>query len=149
MDKLEEIELQVGKDHTENAKQMMLEKCIESGVMAFQRAVEVLYKEETGGEIFARNVFQRLDQGSDLWKERFGVSYSNILSENELKAIKIAFQQRHLLSHCEGIVDQEYINRSGDTRYGLGQRISLKRNSILDFLDALEKLFEGLRKSIG
>ena len=96
-----------------------------------------------------RNVFQRLDQGSDLWKEKFGTSYLDILSGGELRTIRIAFQQRHLLSHCEGIVDQDYINKSDDARYAVGQRISLKKNNVLDFLNALEKLFEGLQKSIG
>ena len=149
IDKLEEIEVQVGRDHTENAKQMMLEKCIQSGVMAFQRATEVIYKKQTGDEALTRNVFQRLDQVSDLWKEKFGTSYLDILSGGELRTIRIAFQQRHLLSHCEGIVDQDYINKSDDARYAVGQRISLKKNNVLDFLNALEKLFEGLQKSIG
>lgn len=148
IEKLEEIEIQVGRDHTENAKQMMLEKCIEAGVMAFQRAAEVIYKTQAGEESLTRNVFQRLDQGSDLWKDKFGIAYLDIISEKELKTIRIAFQQRHLLSHCEGIVDQEYIDKSGDLRYTAGQRISLKKNTILDFLNALEKLFEGLQKSI-
>lgn len=145
---LEKIEIQVDRDHTENAKRMILEKCIETGVMSFQRAVEVLYKEEVGEEGLARNIFQRLVQGSDLWKQKFGKGYSDILSGNELKIITISFQQRHLLSHCEGIVDQDYIDKSGDARYAVGQRISLKKEGVLDFLNALDKLFEGLKKIV-
>jgi hypothetical protein len=30
------------------------------------------------------------------------------------------FQQRHLLAHCEGIVDQEYITELGNTTYAAG-----------------------------
>lgn len=145
IEQLGEISVHVGQDHTENAKQMMLEKCIDTGVMAFQRAVEVIYKNKTGAAPEGKNTFQRLSQGSDLWKSVTGKGYNNYLSDEEFKILNVHFQQRHLFSHCEGIIDEDYIKKSGDTRYAIGQRVVLKREPILNFLTTLEKLFNLLR----
>jgi hypothetical protein len=50
------------------------------------------------------------------------------------------FQQRHLLAHQQGIVDANYITRSGDTSYATGQRLIIQPNVVLEFADLIEKL---------
>ncbi|MDE4599681.1 hypothetical protein [Sinorhizobium meliloti] len=50
------------------------------------------------------------------------------------------FQQRHLLAHQQGIVDADYVSRSGDGAYVPGQRLIIKPSAVLDFVDIIEKL---------
>ena len=49
---------------------------------------------------------------------------AGLLDAPETADLTIFFQQRHLLAHREGIVGQEYIDRSQDFTYRAGQKIS-------------------------
>ena len=58
--------------------------------------------------------------------------------------LKRAFQQRHLLAHTQGIVDQDYITHSGDTSHRVGQRLVIGESTVHHYLDIIEKLTTGL-----
>jgi len=58
------------------------------------------------------------------------------------------FQQRHLLAHREGVVDQDYIDRSGDTSYRVGQRLVVRDDAVLAFANDLEQLSIGLKDDV-
>jgi hypothetical protein len=66
------------------------------------------------------NAFQNLDAGGAYWKELYGKAYTDWISADEYHQLNVLFQQRHLLSHTDGIVDQKYIDKSGDTHYTVG-----------------------------
>jgi hypothetical protein len=57
-----------------------------------------------------------------------------------LKKLQVYFQQRHLLAHQQGIVDQDYIERSGDTTYQVGQRLIIRDAAVSEFADLVEML---------
>lgn len=44
--------------------------------------------------------------------------------------LNIIFQKRHLLAHQEGIIDEKYIEKTGDTKYKVGQRIVVKQDDV-------------------
>ena len=50
------------------------------------------------------------------------------------------FQQRHLLAHRQGLVDEDYISRSGDTSYRVGQRLVIRETAVRECLTLIEKL---------
>lgn len=58
------------------------------------------------------------------------------------------YQQRHLLAHCEGIVDQDYIIKSGDTTYAVGQRLVIRDGAVSRLAELVTKLVEELRKLV-
>ena len=58
------------------------------------------------------------------------------------------FQQRHLLAHCEGIVDQDYIIKSGDTTYAVGQRLVIRDEAVSRLAELVTKLTEEMRKLV-
>ena len=37
--------------------------------------------------------------------------------------MKVYYQRRHLLIHTNGIVDEEYLNKTNDSNYKVGERI--------------------------
>jgi hypothetical protein len=137
-------------DTAENLCRLILEAGLQNVVMAFQRFAEALYERHSRTHKKPRrNAFQNLDEGSDLWKEAFGTKYDVHLSEIDLSALNIFFQQRHLLAHLEGIIDQKYIEKSGDTRYLVGQRIVLRQDSVLRCLELTENLARGMAQDAG
>ncbi len=135
----------VGEDEVEITGRSLVESCIIDGVVAFQKYCEGRY-EKFGKAPF--NAFQRLKQGSKLWEKAVGSGYSKWLNTKELSDLNILFQKRHILSHNEGIVDQAYIDKSGDTSYGAGQRIVVSPKDIGALLGCLEKLSESIDSAI-
>lgn len=133
-----------GVDDAELTSRSVIETCISDGVVAFQKYCDGLYQ-SYGQPPF--NVFQRLDQGSQLWKETIGKGYSDWITEEEISRLKILYQRRHLLSHNDGIVDEKYLQRSGDNKYKVGQRIVVSGKDIEDLLNILGKLGDGLQEA--
>jgi len=129
----------LGRDEAEVTVQTLLEKAMQDTVMSFQRVSEQFYKRRTG-QTPSRNTFQRLNTGSDLWENELGVSYADILGAEAMERLVVYYQQRHLLAHQQGIVDADYLTRSQDTQYSIGQRLIIREEAVLDFATLIEKL---------
>ena len=63
----------------------------------------------------------------------------------ETDARTFNFQKRHILVHNEGIVDDKYIKRSGDSTYQVGQRIVVAASDIRRLVDLIGKLASEIR----
>lgn len=129
----------LGPDEAEVMARTLLEKSMLDTVMSFQRLNEQLYKKHTGN-IARQNAFQNLNAGSELWMEAIGEGYEQLVSQASVDALKVFFQQRHLLAHQQGIVDENYINRSGDTTYTVGQRLVIREATAQEFVGLVEEL---------
>jgi hypothetical protein len=62
-----------------------------------------------------------------------------------LQRLKLLFQRRHVLSHKQGFVDQSYIDRAGDGSHSVGQRLVVREADVLELLELIGKLANGLR----
>ena len=135
------------KDTAENTVRTMVEAGLQNAVTAFQRYVEALY--HTVSDVPPRrNAFQNLNRGEDLWRTATGKSYADYLTNGELDNLNIYFQRRHLLAHTQGIVDQDYVSRSGDVTYKIGQRLVVRENEVRRCVDIIKKLADGLKAGI-
>jgi len=63
-----------------------------------------------------------------------------MLAPNEWRELLMYFQQRHVLSHRDGFVDHEYIEKSGDSSYRVGQRLVVSEAQVLRMAELVEKL---------
>lgn len=129
----------LGPDEAEVMTRTLLEKAMQDTVTSFQRLAEQLYEARTGKPA-RRNAFQNLDVGSELWEAELGASYEQILDAAAMERLRVCYQQRHLLAHQQGIVDADYVTRSGDTSYALGQRLIIKDSVVSEFADLVERL---------
>lgn len=139
------LESQLSKDEAELTCRSLIETCVIDAVVAFQKYCEGMY--EPFGKT-KMNVFQRLDDGSKLWKDLLGEGYSDWLSDDEMNELKVLFNKRHLLSHNEGIVDQKYLDKSGDTNYINGQRVVISNNDINTAVDLIDKLATNIKLKV-
>jgi hypothetical protein len=128
------------RDTAGTTARLIIENGLQNAVTAFQRYAEALYARHPSGAKPRRNAFQNLAEGSDLWKAAFGTRYSDYVNTADLAALIRMFQQRHLLAHTQGLVDQDYITRSGDTAYRIGQRIVVREMAVRECLGLIEKL---------
>jgi uncharacterized Zn finger protein (UPF0148 family) len=144
----EAIERVSGKDAAAIAAKSMLESCLPDGVVAFQKLGEALYTKLPGVRPAPFNAFQRLRDGSDLWKQAVGSGYEDWLLPGELSRLNILFQRRHLLAHSEGMVDAKYLLNTNDPKYSEGQRIVVAEQDIQDLRRILAKLAGAVRGAI-
>jgi hypothetical protein len=63
-----------------------------------------------------------------------------LVPESELPFIKKMIQRRHILIHNGGIVDQEYLDLSGDTQVQLGERISISSKETKRFIEIIRAM---------
>ena len=113
-------------------------------VVAFQRLCESLYSKIKPTETIKKNLFQRLDDGSQKFKDTINYGYDELISVDELNQVKICFQKRHCFTHKDGIVDEDYINKSGDNSYKLGQHLNVNNLEILKYTELVNKLGQKL-----
>ncbi len=135
-----------GQDAARDMVNKMLEDSLGNVVSVFQKYVEQLYFQKTG--VKARvNDFQIVDKGSMLFNQACGKGYEVWLSEFELKRMTLLFQRRHIFEHNAGIVDEKYIEKSGDTSYIEGQHMVLRKYEVLELLAIVRKLCAGLTQA--
>jgi hypothetical protein len=123
---------------------LLTENGLQNAVTAFQRFAEAVYSRFPGVSKPRRNAFQNLAEGSALWQTACDKGYDAYLEPGEVTALTRYFQQRHLLAHTEGIVDADYLARTGDTEYRAGQRIVIRDAAVRECVGLIDKLAAGM-----
>lgn len=132
-----------GRDKAETMCRGLLESSLGDIVSAFQKFASCHYDKLTG-EISRVNDFQIVEKGSQLFKDATGKGYEEWLSDKELHDMNMFFQRRHLIEHNNGMVDQKYVDKSGDNSYVIGQRLVVKESDAYALLAIIKKLAIGL-----
>lgn len=138
----------VDKDTARDSVRNTLEDSLCRLIGAFQHYTESLFNQIPGasGIKQRKNVFQNLPESSGLWKTLTGRGYDDILSKTEFAELEQLFQKRHLIVHRNGIIDQDYIAKSRDTSYLIGQRLVISEAAVLRLADIVTLLSNELRK---
>ena len=138
----------VGKDDAEITCRSLIESGLNDCVVALQRFCEVSFTKKAPTIKVRFNAFQNIDAGSDYWKQAIGEGYSGWITSDEMNKLKILFQKRHLLAHTEGIVDQKYIDNSGDSSYKVGQRIVVRPEDVRVCLSVVTEIVRVLKTKL-
>ena len=143
------LEAGLDRDAVENTYRLMLEENMGKLVASFQRFAEATFETLPNAGDFTprRNLFQNLAQSSDLWEQVIGLRYEALVTTNEWGQLQRYFQQRHILAHKDGIVDEEYRQKTGDRQYQSGQRLVIKESDVMRFTDLVEQLATKLRSA--
>lgn len=115
-------------------------------VSSFQRYAEACFHKlpNAGSFTVRRNLFQNLAESDAIWRDATDTGYIELLERNEYEILSLYFQQRHVLAHLDGMVDQQYIDQSNDRRFDVGQRLIVAESNVSDLAAAIEKLATGL-----
>ena len=62
------------------------------------------------------------------------------VSTDEWLAAMISFQKRHLLAHTMGVIDEEYVRKTGDAGAVVGRKIVVSEPEVRGLVDVLRKL---------
>jgi hypothetical protein len=144
------LEQKVNADTARDVVRQLLEDQFSRLVGAFERLNEALFGKLPNASQFQikRGVFQRVDDASQLWQQASGKGYGDFLSARDLQRMKLLFQRRHVLLHRQGIIDQPYIDKSGDASYVVGQRLIVRSSEVQELVELLGRVATGLRSLV-
>jgi hypothetical protein len=57
----------------------------------------------------------------------------------------VFYSRRHVMVHNAGLVDAQYIHKSGDGSYTVGQRLVIREMEVIKLIRIIEKLGRGLK----
>lgn len=128
--------------------QRLIENALEDCVSAFDGFGRELCR------IYARNVtnpakvnkisFQNLEQAKAGLHNAFGINLSAHVTADEWQSAVRGFQKRHLVAHKMGVVDQDYITKTGDTQAVVGRKIGIEADEVRRLLQIVGKLARSL-----
>lgn len=133
-----------GRDKAETMCRSILEGTLGDIVSAYQKFAECIISQKFGASVKV-NDFQIVDKGSKLFYENAGKGYDEWLSAQEIERMNLFFQRRHILEHNNGIVDEKYLQKSGDTTYIEGQHIIVHKEDTHELIGIIKKLSTGLK----
>lgn len=133
-----------GADAARTICQSMLENSLGDIVSAFQKFAEMNYRRISPKPV-RPNDFQNIERGDQLFLEASGKGYNSWLVDGERSYMNLMFQKRHLLEHNGGLIDDQYIRKSGDISYGIGQRLVVHEEHIKQLIEIIRKLVAGLK----
>ncbi len=88
--------------------------------------------------------FQNLEGARDSVKALFNLDVSTGLAAGEWSSAVRAFQKRHLVSHKSGVVDEEYIRKTGDRGAVVGRKISIEADQVRALVAILGRLGQAI-----
>jgi hypothetical protein len=147
----DQIRASAGEDTATDVARQFLENGLVKLVASFQRFAEATFQiVPSAASIKVRkNLFQNLSESSEVWRSATGKGYDDLLDASEFADLGLYFQQRHLLAHREGIVDQAYIDKTQDRAYKVGQKLIARETAVIRLAELVEKLAGELKHLIG
>jgi len=102
---------------------------LENGVSAFDAFGRELFRVNSGlaaaPDEAARMSCQNLERLKSRVSKMFEIDLASPFTPDEWCLLVQGFQKRHLIAHRMGVVDQAYINASGDLRAVVGRKVDL------------------------
>ena len=74
--------------------------------------------------------FQNIAKAKERIEKQFGFEISQGLSEEEWKSVVALFQKRHLISHNDGIIDDTYVQLTGDKSAIPGRKVAVSTDEV-------------------
>jgi hypothetical protein len=102
--------------------------------------------------------FQQLVRTNDLMQQWFDIGMLEWagnaaapavkVAQSEVSFIKMMVHKRHILVHNGGLVDQEYLEHSGDDSVRLDERIRINRREAIRFVEAVRVMAANLLNNV-
>jgi hypothetical protein len=104
-----------------------LENCVSSFDGFAREACRIAGYRSGGSRQSANLSFQNLPRVAKKLVPLFRIDIAKSVSRAEWKAAHVGFMQRHVLSHRGGVIDQQYLDDTGESRNLLGRRVAVTR----------------------
>ena len=137
----------------EEMKEKLIENALEDCVSVFDgfgRSICTVYASKARDPERAKKVsFQDLARAKNAMKSLYGIDISTCVSSAEWTSAIRSFQKRHLVAHRMGVVDAEYLEKTGDADAKVGRKVSISTEDIEAASRFVKSLGEYLTNQLG
>lgn len=144
--------LAVAEAQESTVAQVLIENALEDCVSSFdgfgRETCRVFSSRAATPEKAAEIRFQNIVSARQRVQEQFGLDFAGGLTESDWALVIRCFQKRHLLAHKMGVVDEEYIQATGDHTAVLGRKSQVDSIEVRALVAALHPLGEQLSASL-
>lgn len=96
-----------------------------------------------------RNAFQSLDASNDIFLSQFGFDIFDGISTQDVDALYLVFNKRHIITHNLGIIDEKYVQNTGIRGNILRHKVDISKDEIVSSLLCIERIAENIRATFG
>ncbi len=84
--------------------------------------------------------FQNIVCARKILNSAFGFDIFSNLSTEEISFINKMFQKRHVYTHNNGLVDQKYLDKTGETGLKIGQLLRIRCDEVKHIINTINKI---------
>lgn len=140
IEKMLDLAAGADKELAEKLIENALEDCV-SSFDGFGREICRVHSQKAANPAKAEEMsFQSLEGVRRRLSELFSLDLAEGLTAEEWEAAVRGFQKRHLLSHKMGVVDDDYIRKSGDAQAVVGRKVSVSAEEVREIVRTVGKL---------
>jgi len=148
---LAQKEVDLAETAEEEMRDFLLSDALKNAVSAFdgfgREAVLInskkFYVKDTGPNEITIS-FQNLLKAQKRINDIFGFDFLLKITQTEINFLNRCFQKRHVLTHRMSVVDQEYLDLTGDVDEVVGRKVSLKKDEVISLINILKELGQNL-----
>lgn len=133
-------------------KGMLIEDALENCVSKFDgfgRNLCRAHKQNATKPKNAENIsFQNISGAKDRLEEQYGVDITRDLTSKDWDHVVLCFQKRHVLEHNKGVIDQAYIDKSGDSSAVIGRKLQIRTSEVQALVPILENMANQISKAL-
>lgn len=93
--------------------------------------------------------FQNVERARESMRKQFEFDADAALGAAAVASLHRAFQKRHLLAHRMGVVDADYLQKTGDTTAREGRRIAVSASEVDETAEGVRAWAEALTAHLG
>ena len=139
--------LDLAESHDGNLREKLIENALEDCVSAFDAFGRELCRVHanctSNPASIARLRFQSLDHARSGLRA-VGIEMTAAITVEAWERAITLFHKRHLIAHKLGVVDQEYVDRSGDRDAVTGRKIRVRSNEVTELSNTLRTAAKSL-----
>lgn len=140
VEKMLEMATATEKELAERLVENSLEDCV-SAFDGFGRELcRVHARNATNPAKAGRTSFQNLEGAKSSLHDAFGIDLSAHVTADEWQSAVRGFQKRHLVAHKMGVVDQDYITKTGYFQAVVGRKIGIGADEVRGLVQIINKL---------
>src|SRR6266496_2254348 len=118
-----------GNQGDQDLKRHLIEDALENCVSAFdgfaREACRIRAGVSADPKACENLSFQSLPRAAKRVKSLFDLEMTDAIPREDWSAAHVAFMRRHVLAHRGGVIDQQYLQETGESGHLLGRRISI------------------------
>lgn len=134
-------------------RQYLVADALENAVSAFDgfgREIVAVHKDASSNPTKAASLsFQNLANANEKVEQLFGFWLEDGLGAKEWTTALQCFQKRHLLAHKMGVVDQKYVDSTGDPVVKVGHKVPITLDEVRELLMLVKQLGTFLSSRLG